>query len=191
MIRERGRPPVAACNIARAYRAAPEPLHDLRANAFHRFAVEARLRKRKPEIIERLLAVLLERAQGAAQRIAPGTEAELDGFALEAVMEGHCIKRTCAFIQQVGREIGDTRLVHRILLSSRSANSSAISGTVGLRTSQASMPAGLTTRSIVTARAGGANASTAAASSAASTQRLPRRKKTAGFTNVSPGAENP
>ena len=72
------------------------------------------------------------------------------------------------------------------------ANSMAISGNVRSRTSQASMPPGLTTRSIVIARAAGAVREIMAPATSAMRARVPARRTEAGaFTSVSPRAGCP
>src|SRR6516164_2116437 len=53
----------------------PQARHDLRTLALHRRGVEARLAQREPQIIERLVAVVLERTHRAAQIVASGAEA--------------------------------------------------------------------------------------------------------------------
>ena len=120
--------------------------------------VEARLGEREAQRVEGLVAVLLERAQGAAEIVAAGAEAELDRLALEPVVEGRGIERAGAFVEQAGRHVGDAGLVGGVLVGA------AADGELDRDqlappsrcTSQASMPPGLITRSMVMASAAGA-----------------------------------
>ena len=118
--------------------------------ASNRGAVE-----RQPQIVERLVAILRQRAQRAVDVVAVGAVRELDRLAIEPVVEGFGIELARAFVEQRSDHIGDAGLAGRILVgAARNAKSTAISGTAGSCTSQASMPPGLTTRSILVACAG-------------------------------------
>jgi hypothetical protein len=114
--RERRCPPTAVCHVVRAQRLAPQPRHDLRALALHRRGVEARLAQREPQIIERLVAVVLERTHRAAQIVASGAEAHLDRLAFEPVVERGGVVRAGALVEQARRHIGDAGLVRGVLL---------------------------------------------------------------------------
>ncbi len=92
MIGEGRRPPLAARHVVRAHGLAPQPRHDLRAHALDRVGVEARLGQGEPQQVEGFVAVLLERAQGAAEIVAAGAEAQLDRLALEPVVEGLAVE---------------------------------------------------------------------------------------------------
>ena len=120
--------------------------------------IEARLGQREPQVVEGLVAVVLERAQRAAQIVAAGAEAELDRLALEPLLEGLGVEGAGALVEQAGRHVGDAGLARRVLVGAaeegeiRRRSAAAAES----RTSQASMPPGLTTRSIVIACAAGA-----------------------------------
>jgi hypothetical protein len=74
----------------------------------------------------------------------------------------------------------------------RKANSTAIKGSVRSRTSQASMPPGLTTRSMVMARAAGAARNSTAPATSAMSARVPAQATEAvTVTSVSPRRECP
>ena len=116
MAGERRCPPVAARHVVGADHLAPQPRHDLRAHALDRVSVEARLGQRKPQIVERFVAVLGKRAQGAAQIVASGAEAELDRLAFEPVVEGIGIEGAGAVVEQARCHMGDAGFVLRVLI---------------------------------------------------------------------------
>ena len=118
--------------------------------------IEARLVEREPQQVERLVLVLLQRAQRAAHVLAAGANLQLDRLALHAGMEGGAVEIAGAFVERRDRHLGEPGLVVWVLRRRRrgTRNSIETSGTVASRTSQNSMPAGLTTRSILVAAAG-------------------------------------
>ena len=84
------------------------------ASASKRGAVE-----RKPQQIEGLVAVLVERAQRAVEIVAADLEAELDGVVLQPLVEGLAVEIAGALVEQVGGEIGGAGLVRLVLGWSR------------------------------------------------------------------------
>src|SRR6266404_1089133 len=95
---------------------APQPRDDLRAHALDRRSVEARLGEREPQIVEGFVAVFGECAQGAAQIVASGAEAELDRLALQPVVKGIGIEGPGAVVEQTRRHIGNAGFVRRVLI---------------------------------------------------------------------------
>ena len=82
---------------------APQPGNHLRANAFDIVALEMRRCQRHPQQVEGLVPVVLEHAQRAAEIIARRTEAQFDGAAVEALVEGLGIQIARAFVEQPRR----------------------------------------------------------------------------------------
>ncbi len=121
-----GFPPAAACDIARARRLAPQHRHDLRAVEFDIRGVETRRGKRKPQQVERLVAIFRQGAHRAADIVAFGAEIHFDGFALEPVLESLGIEIAGAGIEQRCGEIGGARLAGRIL--DRAADEGEVDG---------------------------------------------------------------
>jgi hypothetical protein len=107
---------VPARQVVRAHGIALQPGQDLCARAFHRVRIEPRLGQRQPQIVEGLVAIVLEGPQSAAQKVTPRPEVELDGLALEPVLEGRGIVRPGALVEQAGRHVGHARLVGGILV---------------------------------------------------------------------------
>src|SRR5262249_60457880 len=100
MTREGRRPPVTARHVAQAHGLPLQPRYDLRPYPIDRLGIKARFGQRQPEIVEGLVAMILEGAQGAAKIVASGTEAEFDRLALEPVMEGLGVERARSFVEQ-------------------------------------------------------------------------------------------
>ncbi len=86
MALERGLPPALAGDIARARRLPPQDRQDLRAIDLDIRRIETRRGQRQPQQIESLVAIFRQRAQRAADIVALGAEAHLDGFALEPIV---------------------------------------------------------------------------------------------------------
>ena len=129
---------------------------DLRADALDRGGVEARLVQREPQQLEGLVLVFLERAQRAADMFAAGANLQLDRLALQPLLERRAVELAGAFVE---RRRPSSRRAPPLSAGScaappRKAKLIATSGTVASRTSQNSMPPGLTTRSILVALAG-------------------------------------
>src|SRR5271165_1525372 len=116
MSRKGGRPPISARNIVGTDGLASQPGHYLGAHALHRLGIEARLGKGEAEVVKCFVAVFLERAQCAAQMIAPREKAEFDGAAFEPIMEFHGVEGAGALIEQAGHHVRNARLVHGILV---------------------------------------------------------------------------
>ena len=106
--------------------------------------VEARRGQRKPQVLERFVAILRQRAQRAAQGVALRLEAQLDRLALEAIVKR--LSKSNSPAPSSSRDA--TRFAVPPLPAGScaapptKAKSTAISGTAGSRTSQASMPPG-------------------------------------------------
>jgi len=182
MAGERRCPPVAARHVVGADHLAPQPRHDLRAHALDRVSVEARLGQRKPQIVERFVAVLGKRAQGAAQIVASGAEAELDRLAFEPVVEGIGIEGAGAVVEQARCHMGDAGFVLRVLIGA--AEEGEVDGDE--RQGAVADQPWLTTRSIFIARAGRAASAMAAQATSVIRPRAAARRIQA-FTSASPG----
>ncbi len=86
-----------------------------RAHALDRGAVEARLGQREPEQVERLVLVLGQRPQGAADIVAGRAQLQLDRLALQPVLEGGGVEIAGAFVERCDRHLGEPGLVGWIL----------------------------------------------------------------------------
>src|SRR6516165_10732553 len=102
MPRKGARPPVSARNVVGTGSLPLQPGHYLGAHALDRLGIKARLGQRKAKILEGFVAAFVERAQRAAQLVAPRLEADFDRAALEPIMEFHCVKGAGALIEQAG-----------------------------------------------------------------------------------------
>ena len=71
--------------------------------------------QRRPQQIKGLVLVVAQHAQAAAEGIAAGAEGQLDGAAVEPLMERLGVEIARAFVEEVADQIGDARLVLRIL----------------------------------------------------------------------------
>ena len=60
--------------------------------------------------------MLGERAQRAAQEIAAGGEAHLDGVAFEPFVERVAVEGSCALVEQIRHHVGDAGFFRRILV---------------------------------------------------------------------------
>ena len=87
----------------------------LRADALDVGRVETRRGQRQVQEVEGLVLVVLEHPQRAAEIIPGRREAELDGAALEALVEGLGIEIAGAFIEQAGDHVADAGLAGRVL----------------------------------------------------------------------------
>ena len=87
----------------------------LPAHPLDRVGVEARRGQRQMQQVERLVAVLVERAQRAAEIVAADAEAELDGVVFQPLVIGLAVEIAGAFVEQVGGEIGGAGLVGGVL----------------------------------------------------------------------------
>ncbi len=87
----------------------------MRAVKFDIGGVEARSVERQPQILECLIAILGERAHRAAQGFAIGTEPQLDGLALKAIVKGFGIEIADAVVKQRRHELCRARLAGRVL----------------------------------------------------------------------------
>lgn len=94
---------------------APQAREDLRANSLDIGALEARRCQRHPQQVEGFVPVIPEHAQRAAEIIPRRREAQLDGAAVEALVEGLGIKVAGAFIEQIRNHVADAGLAGRIL----------------------------------------------------------------------------
>ena len=115
MTGKRGLPPAAAGEVVRIGGIAAQPRQFLSAHHLHRLGVEARRRQCQPQQIEGLVAVLVERAQRAAELVAPDSEMELDSVVFQALMEGLAVEIAGALVEQVGGEVGGARFVGLVL----------------------------------------------------------------------------
>ena len=99
--------------------------------------------------------MLVQRAQRAAEIVAADLEAQLDGVVFQPLVEGLAVEIAGALVEQSAVRLAVPDLSAASWLAPPwKAKLSATSGTACSRTSQASMPAGLTTRSIVIADGG-------------------------------------
>ena len=87
----------------------------LAAHALDRVGGKTRLREREPEQVEGLVAVLVERAQRAAEIIARGAKRQFDGVALEPLVESLAVEVAGALVEHVGGEMGGAGLVGIVL----------------------------------------------------------------------------
>ncbi len=87
----------------------------LRAHPFDIGGLKARLGQRQPQQVERLVAVLGQHAQRAAEVIAGRAERQFDRAALHALMEAARVEIAGALIDQIGDQMADAGLVGRVL----------------------------------------------------------------------------
>ena len=152
MAGKRRLPTSAAGDLVRIGGRAPQPRQDLAAHALDRLGVEARRGQRQLEQVERLVLVLDQRAQRAGELVAAGAEAEADRVSFRCARGTRAsIEIAGAFVEQVGHHVGEAGLAGRVLARTRRGRQSRSRSAAALvsRTSQASMPPGLTTRSTV------------------------------------------
>src|SRR4029077_13135586 len=82
--------------------------------------IEPRRGQREPQIVERLIAILRQRAKRALNVVAVGAEGELDRLAIEPFVEGFGIKLAGALIEQRSDEVADTGFLRWILVGAAS-----------------------------------------------------------------------
>ena len=126
MAGERGVPPAPRSDVGRAGRRTPQHRQDLCADDLDSGRIEARRGERQTQIVERLVPILHQRAQRAAQRVVLRLEAELDGLALEAIVKGAGVEIAGAFIEQRSDQGRGAGFAGRIL--SRAADEDEIDG---------------------------------------------------------------
>ena len=71
--------------------------------------------QRKAQKLESLIAILGEGLERAAEIIAIGIEMQIDRQVFELLVEGNGIVRARAFVEHARQEMGDARLVLRVL----------------------------------------------------------------------------
>ena len=153
MAGERGFPPARLAMSVGLVVCAPQHRHDLRAVELDVGRIEARRGERQPQIVEASSRFSVSVRSEPRIWSRPARKLSSIGLALEPLVEGLGIEIAGAFVEQRRHQIGDAGLAGADpgRRRRRKRNSMAISGTAGSRTSQASMPPGLTTRSIVVA----------------------------------------